>query len=53
MKLTLSDAKMFLRVDSSDEDEAVIIPIIATAKQLVRKKSKRKTRSSRRPPTMP
>jgi len=36
MKLTLSDAKMFLRVDSSDEDEAVIIPIIATAKQLVK-----------------
>ena len=36
MKLTLSDVKMFLRVDSSDEDEAVIIPIIATAKQLVK-----------------
>lgn len=36
MKLTLEDAKIYLRVDSADEDEAVIEPIIATAKQLVK-----------------
>lgn len=36
MKLTLADAKIYLRVDSADEDEAVIVPIIATAKQLVK-----------------
>lgn len=36
MKLTLADAKTYLRVDSADEDEAVIEPIIATAKQLVK-----------------
>lgn len=36
MKLTLADAKIYLRVDSADEDEAVIKPIIATAKQLVK-----------------
>lgn len=36
MKLTLADAKIYLRVDSADEDDAVIVPIIATAKQLVK-----------------
>lgn len=36
MKLTLEEAKAFLRVDSSDEDESVIAPLTATAKQMVK-----------------
>jgi hypothetical protein len=43
MKLTLADAKIYLRVDSADEDEAVIKPIIATAKQLVKDVARSKT----------
>ena len=43
MKLTLEDAKIYLRVDSADEDEAVIKPIIATAKQLVKDVARSKT----------